>query len=74
MLLLLNRSFYQPWKDHSSELSDAAKLEENQACEMLLVVISKLLGRNSLYSNFLSFQDVDKLGVFDWERRILKPQ
>ncbi|XP_010317143.1 uncharacterized protein [Solanum lycopersicum] len=67
-------SFYQPWKDQSSELSDAAKLEENQACEMLLVVISKLLGRNSLYSNFLSFQDVDKLGVFDWERHILKPQ
>ncbi|XP_055805226.1 uncharacterized protein LOC129874030 isoform X2 [Solanum dulcamara] len=66
-------SFYQPWKDHSSELSDAAKLVENQACEMLLVVISKLLGRNSLYSNFLSFQDVDKLGVYDWERRILKP-
>lgn len=67
-------SFYQPWKDNSFELSDAAKLEESQACEMLLVVISKLLGRNSLYSNFFSFQDVDKLGVFDWERRILKPQ
>ncbi|KAH0771918.1 hypothetical protein KY290_015899 [Solanum tuberosum] len=67
-------SFYQPWKDQSSELSDAAKLEKNQACEMLLLVISKLLGRNSLYSNFLSFQDVDKLGVFDWERHILKPQ
>ncbi|KAK4360685.1 hypothetical protein RND71_019637 [Anisodus tanguticus] len=67
-------SFYQAWKDHSSELTDAEKLEENQACEMLLVVISKLLGRNSLYSRFLSFQEVDKLGVFDWERRILKPQ
>ncbi|XP_059294589.1 uncharacterized protein LOC132047580 [Lycium ferocissimum] len=67
-------SFYQPWKDHSSELTDAEKLEENQACEMLLVVISKLLGRNSLHSHFISFQDVDKLGVFDWERRVVKPQ
>nr|XP_016468824.1 PREDICTED: uncharacterized protein LOC107791300 [Nicotiana tabacum] len=61
-------SFYQPWKDHSSELTDAEKLEENQACEMLLVVISKLLGRNSLYSQFFSFQDLEKLCVFDWER------
>ncbi|XP_019265752.1 PREDICTED: uncharacterized protein LOC109243298 isoform X1 [Nicotiana attenuata] len=63
-------SFYQPWKDHSSELTDAEKLEENQACEMLLVVISKLLGRNSLYSQFFSFQDLEKLCVFDWERTL----
>lgn len=65
------RSFYQPWKDHSSNLTDSKKIEELHACQMLLLVVSKMLGRNSLYSKLISLKDVEKLGVFEWERSIL---
>nr|GLL17945.1 uncharacterized protein LOC109190705 isoform X2 [Ipomoea trifida] len=64
-------SFYQPWKDHSSKLTDSEKIEEIHACQMLLLVVSKMLARNSLYSKLISLKDVEKLGVFEWERSIL---
>lgn len=65
------RSFYQPWKDHSSKLTDSEKIEEIHACQMLLLIVSKMLARNSLYSKLISLKDVEKLGVFEWERSIL---
>lgn len=75
--LLLNiifemcRSYYQPWKDLSSDYADVEKLEEIQACQKLLVSISTKLGGKSLFSQALSLQDLESSGVFEWERRTI---
>ncbi|KAK3030709.1 hypothetical protein RJ639_037206 [Escallonia herrerae] len=67
-------SYYQPWKDHSCELTDAEKLDEVQACQSLLLIISDILGKNSLHLPLLSYQDVESSGVFEWERNILETE
>ncbi|CAH9077203.1 unnamed protein product [Cuscuta europaea] len=64
-------AFYQPWKDHSSKLSDTEKIEEMHACQLLLLVFSKMLAGNTLDSGFILINDVEKLGVFEWEQSIL---
>ncbi|VFQ63466.1 unnamed protein product [Cuscuta campestris] len=64
-------AFYQPWKDHSSNLRDSEKVEEMHACQLLLLFVSKMLGGNSLFSGVFSIEEVEKLGVFEWERSIL---
>ncbi|KAI8031787.1 Uncharacterized protein C14G10.02 [Camellia lanceoleosa] len=66
-------TFYQPWKDLSSKSTDAAqKLDEHHACQSLLVVISNVVGKKSSHSHFLSLQDVENCGVFNWEKSILE--
>ncbi|KAK3036680.1 hypothetical protein RJ639_031548 [Escallonia herrerae] len=67
-------SYYQPWKDHSCELTDAEKLDEIQACQSLLLIISDILGKNSLHLPLLSYHDVESSGVFEWERSILETE
>ncbi|KAK9268341.1 hypothetical protein L1049_000090 [Liquidambar formosana] len=52
-------SFYQPWKDLSSEQTDLEKLDELHACQTLLVMISNVLGERSLDLHVLSHQDVE---------------
>lgn len=47
-------SFGQPWKDDSSELSEAEKLEEYHACQLILTEISKKLIATTLPSEVLS--------------------
>nr|QFX66112.1 2-oxoglutarate-dependent dioxygenase AOP3-like protein [Camellia sinensis] len=66
-------TFYQPWMDLSSKSTDAAqKLDEHHACQSLLVVISNVIGKKSSHSHFLSLQDIENCGVFNWEKSILE--
>ncbi|KAF1894608.1 hypothetical protein Lal_00031428 [Lupinus albus] len=65
-------TFYQPWKDHSLELTDSQKMEEYHACLTLLVIISNVLGEEKLETTRLSPLDVEKSGLFQWERSLLK--
>lgn len=69
---LLFRSFYQPWKDDSLELTDSQKMEEYHACLTLLVIISNVLGAKKLESASLSPVDLEKSGLFQWERSLLR--
>lgn len=66
------RSFYQPWKDDSLELTDSQKMEEYHACLTLLVIISNVLGAKKLESASLSPVDLEKSGLFQWERSLLR--
>lgn len=68
------RSFYQPWKDLTSEPTDLEKMDELHACQSLLVVISNFLGKKSLDAPFLSHQDVENSGVYKWERSIIETE
>eukprot|EP00261_Vitis_vinifera_P031648 XP_019072891.1 PREDICTED: uncharacterized protein LOC100264016 isoform X4 [Vitis vinifera] len=67
-------SFYQPWKDLTSEPTDLQKMDELHACQSLLVVISNFLGKKSLDAPFLSHQDVENSGVYKWERSIIETE
>lgn len=66
-------SYYQPWNDRSLELTDLEKMDELHACQTLLVNISNVLGNKSLDSScVVTCRDVEKSGVFKWERNILE--
>ncbi|KAH1197429.1 Nucleolar pre-ribosomal-associated protein 1 [Glycine max] len=65
-------SFYQPWKDDSLELTDSQKMEEYHACLTLLVIVSNVLGGKKLESASLSPVDLEKSGLFQWERSLLR--
>lgn len=67
-------SFYQPWKDLTSEQTDLEKMDELHACQSLLVVISNFLGKKSLDAPFLSHQDAENSGVYKWERSIIETE
>ncbi|CAK7338479.1 unnamed protein product [Dovyalis caffra] len=68
-------SFYQPWKDLSSEPSESQKMDEQHACQSLLVTISNVLGNKSLDDKqVLSHQDVENSGLFKWERSITEAE
>ncbi|XP_074349561.1 uncharacterized protein LOC141689235 isoform X2 [Apium graveolens] len=64
-------SFDHQWKDDSPEPSEVQKLDENQACQSLLVVISGILGRKSSSSRYLSYEDMKNCELFKWERTIM---
>ncbi|KAK7305112.1 hypothetical protein VNO77_43012 [Canavalia gladiata] len=65
-------SFHQPWKDHSLELTDSQKMEEYHSCLTLLVITSNVLGGKKLESACLSPLDIEKSGLYQWERSLLK--
>ncbi|OMP06680.1 hypothetical protein COLO4_07980 [Corchorus olitorius] len=67
-------SFDQPWKDHSTELSDSERIDERHACQKLLVMISNVLWRKSSDFQGLSLQDVENSGVFRWEKSIIETE
>ncbi|XP_058204610.1 uncharacterized protein LOC131318694 isoform X1 [Rhododendron vialii] len=67
-------SFCQPWKDLSSKSTDSETMDELHACQSLLVIISNVIGKKSLHSQFLSHQDLENCGLFNWERSILESQ
>ncbi|KAG5541006.1 hypothetical protein RHGRI_021031 [Rhododendron griersonianum] len=56
-------SFCQPWKDISSESTDSETMDELHACQSLLVIISNVIGKKSLHSQFLSHQDLENCGL-----------
>ncbi|KAK0600723.1 hypothetical protein LWI29_017841 [Acer saccharum] len=65
-------SFYQPWKNLSSEPTDLQKMDELHACQTLVVIISNILGKKSSDSRVLSCQDFEISSVFEWERSIIE--
>uniref|UniRef100_A0A5B6YI04 Nucleolar pre-ribosomal-associated protein 1 N-terminal domain-containing protein n=1 Tax=Davidia involucrata TaxID=16924 RepID=A0A5B6YI04_DAVIN len=67
-------SFYQPWKDLTADLTNSEKMDEVHACQTLLVIIANVLGKNSSDFQVLSHQDLEKCGVFKWERSILETE
>ncbi|KAL6205507.1 hypothetical protein ACLB2K_022766 [Fragaria x ananassa] len=67
-------SFDQPWKDPMLEVTDSQKMKELHACELLLVIFSNLLGKQSSEFQVSSTQDMDRFGVFEWERSIITSQ
>ncbi|GJV34398.1 hypothetical protein Tco_1394798, partial [Tanacetum coccineum] len=60
-------SFEQPWKD---VLTMSGSVDDFQACQNLLLVVSNNLGKKSSLSHFLSDLDLEILGV-EWERSLL---
>lgn len=65
------RSFYQPWKDLSLELTDSQKLDELHACQTLLFVMSNVLGSMNSESLRSLTEDVQKIDSFEREKGIL---
>lgn len=54
-------------------MSDLERIDELHACQTLFLMISNLLWRKSSDCRVLSqLQDIDKSGVFKWERSIIE--
>lgn len=72
-LYSLLRSFYQPRKDQSVELSGTGtqNMEEYHACQNLLVIVANVLGGKKLESACLSPLDVEISSLIKWERSLL---
>ncbi|URD74636.1 Ribosome 60S biogenesis N-terminal [Musa troglodytarum] len=63
-------SFDQPWRDAASEPTGINQMEEEQACRSLLVMFSTaLFGKQSGFP-VLTYLDLEKSGLFEWERCI----
>ncbi|KAJ7963838.1 Nucleolar pre-ribosomal-associated protein 1 [Quillaja saponaria] len=68
-------SFYQPWEDLSLEVTDARVMDEQHACLTLLVIISNVLvDEKTLEIQSLSPLDIEKSGVFRWEKSFLETE
>ncbi|KAL3736326.1 hypothetical protein ACJRO7_025308 [Eucalyptus globulus] len=65
-------SFHQPWKDLTSERTDQERLDEHHACQTLLLIISSTLRTGSSNPLAISPQDVERCGVYEWERSIVE--
>ncbi|XP_077224093.1 ribosome 60S biogenesis amino-terminal protein isoform X2 [Tasmannia lanceolata] len=61
-------SYYQPWKDLSSELTNLQEMDEYHACQSILIIFANALGGKSLGLPVLSCGDVENSGLFAWER------
>lgn len=62
------RHYYQPWKDPAMHRNEAEHLEEEQACHSLLVMFSNSFSAGLSGFPVLSLGDVEKSGLFQWER------
>ncbi|OQU82370.1 hypothetical protein SORBI_3006G221600 [Sorghum bicolor] len=60
--------YYQPWKDSALHRTEMERLEEEQACRSLLVLFSNAFSACLSEFPVLSLDDVEKSGVFQWER------
>ncbi|CAN0909856.1 Nucleolar pre-ribosomal-associated protein 1 [Linum grandiflorum] len=69
-------TYFQEWRDVSSEqVTDAVKLEEYHACQMLSVMISNGLSKekqSSASHRALSIREMSKSGVFEWETSLIE--
>lgn len=43
-------------------------MEEEQACQSMLIMFSNALGGKSSPSSLLSYKDVESFGLHEWER------
>ena len=67
----LYRSFYEQWKEPALELTDLQKMDELHACQTLLVIFANGLRRKPLDLQVLSPLDVERSGVYEWEKSII---
>ncbi|XP_072970894.1 uncharacterized protein [Typha angustifolia] len=61
-------SYYQPWRDLVSVHTEMEQMEEDQACRSLLIIFSNALGGELLDLPVLSYDDLERFGLFEWER------
>jgi len=60
--------YYQPWKDPAAPRSEMERMEEEQACQSLLILFSNAFSTCRSEFPALSLDDVEKSGLFQWER------
>uniref|UniRef100_A0A0A9E738 URB1 C-terminal domain-containing protein n=1 Tax=Arundo donax TaxID=35708 RepID=A0A0A9E738_ARUDO len=60
--------YYQPWRDTALQHTEMERMEEEQACRSLLVIFSNALNAGLSNCPVLSLDDVEKSGLFQWER------
>ncbi|XVF79543.1 hypothetical protein PTKIN_Ptkin14bG0231500 [Pterospermum kingtungense] len=67
-------SFEKSWEDDSYKVTDMERIDELNACQTLLLMISNLLWRKSSDFHVLSkqLQDIENSGVLQWERSIIE--
>ncbi|XP_078175760.1 ribosome 60S biogenesis amino-terminal protein isoform X3 [Carex rostrata] len=61
-------SYDQAWRDLTLEQTEMEKLEEQQACQSLFLLFSNAFGPGLLGLPVLSCNDLNQLGLFEWER------
>ncbi|CAD6259532.1 unnamed protein product [Miscanthus lutarioriparius] len=66
--------YYQPWKDSALQHTGMERLEEEQACRSLLVLFSNAFSACLSEFPVLSLDDVEKSGLFQWERESMIKQ
>lgn len=66
--------YYQPWKDSALQRTGMERLEEEQACRSLLVLFSSAFSACLSEFPVLSLDDVEKSGLFQWERDLMAKQ
>jgi nucleolar pre-ribosomal-associated protein 1 len=72
-LYMLFRSFYQPKRDHSLDLTGIQNIEEYHACQNLLVMVANVLGGKKIGSPAcLSPLDAEISALIQWERSLLR--
>jgi len=60
--------YYQPWKDPAAPRTEMERMEEEQACQSLLILFSNAFSTCRSEFQVLSLDDVEKSGLFQWER------
>lgn len=60
-------SFFEPWQNQPSELTELEKIDEFHASQTLLAIIPNVLGKKPVDLHVLSNQD-----AFKWERSIIE--
>ncbi|KAG8070074.1 hypothetical protein GUJ93_ZPchr0006g41040 [Zizania palustris] len=60
--------YYQPWRDPTMHRTDIERMEEEQACQSLLIIFSNAFSAGFSGCPVLSLGDVEKSGLFQWEK------
>ncbi|TVU16117.1 hypothetical protein EJB05_39668 [Eragrostis curvula] len=60
--------YYQPWKDPAMQKTEVERMEEEQACRSLLIIFSNAFSAGVSDFPKLTLNDVEKCGLFQWER------
>uniref|UniRef100_A0A0D9W9S3 Nucleolar pre-ribosomal-associated protein 1 N-terminal domain-containing protein n=1 Tax=Leersia perrieri TaxID=77586 RepID=A0A0D9W9S3_9ORYZ len=68
LTMFILRHYYQPWRDPAIHRTETERLEQEQACQSLLIIFSN--GFSAELSGFpmMSLSDVEKSGLYQWER------
>ncbi|GJN26397.1 hypothetical protein PR202_gb14324 [Eleusine coracana subsp. coracana] len=66
--------YYQPWKDPALQKTEIDRMEEEQACRSLLIIFSNAFSAGQSDFPVLSLDDIEKSGLFGWERDTIVKQ